>query len=521
MASLGRLGAVMESSRRANGTMANPGNNGAAQTYKVNVDSAKLLVIDGQRNYIFTIAPLRPRAVTFRNLTVSKKGATVIAFLTTYTPTRRWAKNYNMGKTEKFEGRVTHMQVDLNDNNLLQIGQVPKVAAAKTTAQQKNSTMGTSASVTENCVWVVVYEQVAYKCASGTHGPEDTCYLTGDDRAGYRTAQTIRPECDGGGGGTGSGTGTSPGTPPGYNPCDGIGQTGGDNNGPGENQVPGGEIDVTDCDPQIPQCPAGSYWSNECNTCIGGTTGLTGCPREIRVDTSINNNPKIKCLMEKLLGLDGTAGNAQMKSLLAAFNSKGFDVTFKIGTTKPESWGETAEDPYNPTKYNVVLNRNKINGGYQMDWVKTLLHEAFHANLLQKTYELFGASAIALWDKNPGNMSFNELMDYVNMKAETSGNPVLKVEHHNFMARNFEVIRDGLKSFSLDNNPTHSNYNDSYFDALSYQGLTGTSYYINKISKDANGIEIRIEYSGGNYTLAEVHSSKADALRINSTIPCN
>jgi len=261
-------------------------------------------------------------------------------------------------------------------------------------------------------------------------------------------------------------------------------------------------------------------WSTECNTCIGGTTGLTGCPREIKVDTSINNNPKIKCLMEKLLGLDGTAGNAQMKSLLAAFNSKGFDVTFKIGTTKPESWGETAEDPYNPTKYNVVLNRNKINGGYQMDWVKTLLHEAFHANLLQKTYELFGASAIALWDKNPGNMSFNELMDYVSMKATTSGNPVLKAEHHNFMARNFEVIRDGLKSFSLANNPNHSDYNDFHFDAFAYQGLTGTSYYLNNVIKNPDGTLKTITINGHQLILSDVNDSFYIDLR-KENIPCN
>lgn len=193
---------------------------------------------------------------------------------------------------------------------------------------------------------------------------------------------------------------------------------------------------------------------------------------------------------------------------------------FRIGTTKPTSWGETSEDPNNPTKYNIVLNRNRLNEGYQMDWVKTLLHEAFHANLLQKTYELFGASAIALWDKNPGNMSFNELMDYTSMKAATSGNPVLKVEHHNFMAANFEIIKDGLKSFSLANNPNHAGYSDFHFGALAYQGLTNTSYYLNNVIKNPDGSLKTVDVNGYQYVVKDMHNSFYKDLR-EENIPCN
>lgn len=250
---------------------------------------------------------------------------------------------------------------------------------------------------------------------------------------------------------------------------------------------------------------AGGAYLSDCG-CIGGTTGITACPNTIQLDTSVINNPKINCLLRKLLGLDNNNPNPEFTALLNAFKGKGFDVIFKIGTTKPTSWGETSEDPNNPTKYNIVLNRNRINEGYQMDWVKTLLHEAFHANLLQKTYELFGASAIALWDKNPGNMSFNELMDYVSMKAQTSGNPVLKAEHHNFMARNFEIIRDGLKSFSLTYNPNHADYNNFHFDALAYQGLTDTSYYLNNVIKNPDGSLKTVEVNGHQLLLEDVNN---------------
>lgn len=282
-------------------------------------------------------------------------------------------------------------------------------------------------------------------------------------------------------------------------------------------QPPGGKEVYEDCAGE-PNGTASDQ--NPCNTCMGGNTGITACPREIKIDTSITNNPKINCIMEKLLGMNGNTANPEFTALLNAFKAKGFDVTFKIGPTKATSWGETAEDPYNPTKYNIVLNRNRINEGSQMDWVKTLLHEAFHANLLQKTYELFGSSAIALWDKNPSNMSFNELMDYVNMKAETSGNPVLKVEHHNFMAANFEIIRDGLKSFSLANNPNHSDYNNFHFDALAYHGLKDTSYYLNNVIKNPDGSPKIIEVNGHKYVVKDMHNNFYNSLS-QENIPCN
>jgi len=139
---------------------------------------------------------------------------------------------------------------------------------------------------------------------------------------------------------------------------------------------------------------------------------------------------------------------------------------------------------------------------------------------MQKTYELFGAIAIALWDKNPGKMSFNELMDYVSMKAENSGNPVLKVEHHNFMAANFEVIRDGLKSFSLANNPNHSDYNDFHFNALGYQGLTGTSY-LNNVIKNLDGTTRTIDFFGTPTPINTIYVNLGSILQRDSNIPCN
>jgi hypothetical protein len=252
----------------------------------------------------------------------------------------------------------------------------------------------------------------------------------------------------------------------------------------------------------------------------GGTGGNNTNQREIKLDATITTNPKLYCLLKKLLGLDGTSGNAQMKDLLAAFNNQGFDVTFKIGQTKPDSKGEASADPSNPTKYNIVLNSAKINTETQMSWVKTLLHEAFHVNLMQKSYEMFGAAAVAMWPKKIESMSMAELSDYMGMLAFNSSNPILVSQHHEFMAENFEVIKDGLKSFSLANNPNHNDYNNYHFDALAYEGIHESSYYKNTIIKNADGSLKTVEINGHQLILQDVHQNFYLSIK-DQNIPCN
>ncbi len=73
----------------------------------------------------------------------------------------------------------------------------------------------------------------------------------------------------------------------------------------------------------------------------------------------------------------------------------------------------------------------------------------------------------------------------------------------------------------MENNANHANFNKDRFEAFAYHGLQLTSYYINKVCKDANGNIVMVNYSGGNYTLADVHNNKASDLMVNSIIPCN
>ena len=152
--------------------------------------------------------------------------------------------------------------------------------------------------------------------------------------------------------------------------------------------------------------------------------------------------------------------------------------------------------------------------------VKNLLHEAFHANLIQKAYSVFGSSAINLWNTKPEEMTFIQLMDYIEMKAIAGNYPFYPVEHHSYMAANFGVIRDGLKTFSSANNPNHSDYNDFHFAALAYHGLKETSYYTNSVIKNPDGSLKTVTINGHELVLENVHNNFFDSIR-KENIPCN
>ena len=185
-----------------------------------------------------------------------------------------------------------------------------------------------------------------------------------------------------------------------------------------------------------------------------------------------------------------------------------------------DSRGGTCADPYNPTKYNIVLNVNKINTESQMSWVKTILHEAFHANLMQKSYELFGNPEIALWLKKPEEMTLEELMDQMELKVQTQ--PALGILHHEFMAEGINSIKNGLKAFSLANNlaSVHGTFTDYNFIGLAYDGLYSTSYY-QKLTKNADGSSKMVDFFGTLTALNSLYTTGGNNLQNDSTIPCN
>ncbi len=154
-----------------------------------------------------------------------------------------------------------------------------------------------------------------------------------------------------------------------------------------------------------------------------------------------------------------------------------------------------------------------------MSWAKTLLHEAFHANLMQKSYEMFGDYAVGLWAIGPKDMTLDQLMDKIENVTQT--NPTLAQKHHEFMAMNINIIKNGLKSFSSVNNTNHNSFNDYHFGGLAYEGLHETSYYKNKVIKNPDGSVKMIDFFGTMTPLHTIYATLNPIIQTDSAIPCN
>jgi len=168
-----------------------------------------------------------------------------------------------------------------------------------------------------------------------------------------------------------------------------------------------------------------------------------------------------------------------------------------------------------------VLNSTKINTETQMSWVKTLLHEAFHASLMQKSYEMFGDYAVGMWPIGPKEMTLPELMDKIENLLQPT--PTLAQKHHEFMAMNIGIIQNGLKSFSLANNPTniHDSFTDDHFYGLAYEGMNLTSYYLNSVIKNPDGSIKMKDLMGTMTPLNTIYVTGSDNLQKDSKINCN
>ena len=106
---------------------------------------------------------------------------------------------------------------------------------------------------------------------------------------------------------------------------------------------------------------------------------------------------------------------------------------------------------------------------------KTLLHEAFHTNLMQRAYAIFGSAEINnLWAKKPEDMALQELMNI--FESKLAGTSIITI-HHQYIAQNIAVLVSGLKEFAQKYDVNYGNANDYQFYGLAWEGLDDTKYY--------------------------------------------
>ncbi|RDC54892.1 hypothetical protein DU508_18925 [Pedobacter chinensis] len=187
------------------------------ETYKgFTLITENIQMITNGRNtsYVFPVKLNSARAITFQNLTIVESANGISAFVTSYTPTREWIKNWRDGKPRKFDGDIAVTPLYLEN------GSMPTVLSLNTSL--KNKKLNSLAPVTKTslaapgCTEYTFYYAVAYQCGSGNHWPGDpNCTLTGAGAAGYANLSSTTTICTGEGGGGG----TTPTPDPDYNPC--------------------------------------------------------------------------------------------------------------------------------------------------------------------------------------------------------------------------------------------------------------------------------------------------------------
>ncbi|WAC41198.1 hypothetical protein [Pedobacter sp. SL55] len=230
-----------------------------------------------------------------------------------------------------------------------------------------------------------------------------------------------------------------------------------------------------------------AIWNNECNTCIGGTTGLTACPPREIIDSLLNN------CMKNAKNIIITQ-NGWVNALLRNFtNDSSFSPNYtwilKNGTVSETDLATTGN--WDRVNRNVTTNIDdtKFTNASDLAIVKTILHEGIHAYL------------IAYFANDPinANKEYSVLFDnYFSIKR-----PDLNEIHHNEMARIFvdqiaislELYGD-LKGYSF----TSSLEKKQFYGDLAWGGLFETKAFKAMSSNEQNRIKttISVEQKGEN-----------------------
>lgn len=220
----------------------------------------------------------------------------------------------------------------------------------------------------------------------------------------------------------------------------------------GNNPNPGGGGGGGTGNPPIPDC-AGvvggtAYTNTDCNTCMGGTTGITSCAiGEIKTDSL---NAKFPCA--KKLIIDKLNEISGFTSLALPFQGQG-EVPNLNWDSKELVWaggdnhetyklGET--DNYLGWSSTIYLNSKAIQNASKLFVAATAIHEVVHAysNYLVKKNIYYPNSNNASW---ANDVQYWAIVDSLNQVGQAN-----YVQHTNFLEQYFETTVNILSAF--DNN---------------------------------------------------------------------
>ncbi|TAG09925.1 MAG: hypothetical protein EAZ13_08655 [Sphingobacteriia bacterium] len=205
----------------------------------------------------------------------------------------------------------------------------------------------------------------------------------------------------------------------------------------------------------------------------GGGGGSYSQPIKVYVDPSIANNPSVNCVYENLLSDTSMFG---LKSLIEAFEGEtGYNLDFSLKDIPTD--GKT--HPLGNGSFEIWINRERaLDEDFSRIWLaSSFLHEAFHAQLRQKAFAVFGNIEINNWPKNIDDMTLRELSSYVENRSKSLNlwNGIM----HEYMANHINILQSGITSFVKNKYPSvySSISNPNVFRDLALMGLEETTIF--------------------------------------------
>ncbi len=131
----------------------------------------------------------------------------------------------------------------------------------------------------------------------------------------------------------------------------------------------------------------------------------------------------------------------------------------------------------NSYNINITLNTEQANNRPSLALVRTILHEAIHAEIYRKVKTTSGVSLVnGEWQLPDGSRAnFPSLFDTYN---EDPSNP-----YHNYMAKYYrEALELGMKEYATSIGETHS---DQFYKDLAWNGLLNTKAWENQYADPA------------------------------------
>lgn len=180
-------------------------------------------------------------------------------------------------------------------------------------------------------------------------------------------------------------------------------------------------------------------------------------------DASLSNNQKANCVYNKL------AQTKTMQNVIGAFSGENtnYDLVFKVDNIGVGLLGATSKTPNSNNEFTIIINEYYIPSNAALDIARTFLHEAIHAELSQKVASVGGSH-------NLSGDNFPAIYEYYRNYQDWS---------HEQMADHYRnTIINGMKEFDQN---AHAN---SFYDALSWRGLEGTTSWQSKSSQEQTNI---------------------------------